>query len=104
MRDQQIELIYSQSGLLYEVFPDAPRSILDNTRHKSGPHVDGIVGSAQANPTDLLSNQLQQLSMQQTVANPTPSSVAPPAQTSYVHSVQSTNPKASQQAKGKKKQ
>jgi hypothetical protein len=61
MRAQQLELIYSQSGLLYEVFPDVPRSILDKARHKFGPHVDGIVGSAQANPTDQLSNQLQQL-------------------------------------------
>jgi len=59
MRAQQLELIYSQSGLLYEVFPDAPRSILDKARQKSGPHVDGIVGSAQAKPTNQLSNQLQ---------------------------------------------
>jgi hypothetical protein len=104
MRAQQLELIYSQSGLLYEVFPDVPRSILDKTRHKSGPHADGIVGSAQANPTDQLSNQLQQLSIQQTMANPTTGSAAPPTQTSDVHSVQSTNPKANQQPDGKKKQ
>jgi hypothetical protein len=104
MRAQQLELIYSQSGLLYEIFPDAPRSILDKTRQKSGPHVDGIVGSAQAKPADQLSNQLQQLSIQQTVASQTSSSVAPPTQTSDVHSVQSTNPKANQQADGKKKQ
>jgi hypothetical protein len=32
MRAQQLELIYSQSSLLYKVFPDAPRSILDKTR------------------------------------------------------------------------
>jgi hypothetical protein len=47
MRDQQFELIYSQSGLLYNILPDAPRSILDKTRQRVGPHVDGIVGSAQ---------------------------------------------------------
>jgi hypothetical protein len=41
MRAQQLELIYSQSGLLYKVFPDAPRSILDKTRQRSGPHADG---------------------------------------------------------------
>jgi hypothetical protein len=103
MRAQQLELIYSQSGLLYEVFPDVPRSILDKARHKSGPHVDGIVGSAQANPTDQLSNQLQQLSIQQTTASQTSSSAAPPTQTSDVHSVQSTNPKANQQPEGKEK-
>jgi hypothetical protein len=54
MRAQQLEMIYSQSGLLYEVFPDAPQSILDKTRQRSGPHADGIVGSAQTNPVDQL--------------------------------------------------
>jgi hypothetical protein len=44
MRAQQLELIYSQSGLLYDIFPDAPRSILDKTRQRSGPHADGIIG------------------------------------------------------------
>jgi hypothetical protein len=52
MRVQQLELIYSQSGLLYKFFPDAPRSILDKTRQRAGPHADGIVGSAQTKPTD----------------------------------------------------
>jgi hypothetical protein len=32
MRAQQLDLIYSQSGLLYEIFPDVPGSILDKTR------------------------------------------------------------------------
>jgi hypothetical protein len=38
MRAQQLELIYSQSGLLYEIFPNAPWSILDKARQKYGPH------------------------------------------------------------------
>jgi hypothetical protein len=50
MRAQKLELIYSQSGLLYEILPDAPCSILDKTRQRAGPHVDGIIGSAQTNP------------------------------------------------------
>jgi hypothetical protein len=52
MRVQHIEPIYSQSVLLYEIFLDAPWSILDKARQKSGPHADGIVGSTQANSTD----------------------------------------------------
>jgi hypothetical protein len=32
MRAQQFELIYSQYGLLYNILPDAPRSIVDKTR------------------------------------------------------------------------
>jgi hypothetical protein len=82
MRAQQLELIYSQSGLLYEIFPDAPRSILDKTRQRSGPHADGIIGSAQTKPIDPLSNQLQQLSIQQTTASQTTGSVVPPTQKS----------------------
>ena len=54
MRDQQLELIYSQSGLLYEILPDAPCSILDKTRQRVGPHADGIVGLAQIKPTEQL--------------------------------------------------
>jgi hypothetical protein len=47
MRAQQLELIYSQSDLLYEILLDAPCSILDKTRQRAGPHADGIIGSTQ---------------------------------------------------------
>jgi hypothetical protein len=104
MRAQQLEMIYSQSGFIYKVLPDSPWSILDTTRHKSGPHADDIGGSTQAKPTDLLSNQLHQLSIQKIAANQTSILATPPTQTLDVHSVQSTNPKANQQDKGKKKQ
>jgi hypothetical protein len=53
MRVQQLQLIYSQFGLLYEILPDSPRSILEN-RQRDGPHANGIVGSAQTNPTEQL--------------------------------------------------
>ena len=94
MRAQQFELIYSQSGLLYTILPDAPRSILDKTRQRAGPHADGIVGSAQTKPAEQLTKQLQQLSIQHSAASQTTTSAAPPTQTSEVHSVQTTNPKA----------
>jgi hypothetical protein len=54
MRAQQFELIYSQSGLLYNIFPDVPCSILDKTRQRARPHADGIVGSTQTNPAKQL--------------------------------------------------
>jgi hypothetical protein len=50
MRAQQLELIYSQSGLMYEIFPDAPRSILGKTKQRARPHADDIVGSTQTSP------------------------------------------------------
>jgi hypothetical protein len=96
MRAQQLELIYSQSGLLYKVLPDAPQSILEKNRQRYGPHANGIVGSTQTNHVDHLLNQLLQLSIQQIVANPTIGLASAPTQTSNVHSVQSTNPKATQ--------
>jgi hypothetical protein len=104
MRAQQFELIYSQSGLLYTILPDAPHSILDKARQRAGPHVDGIFGSAQTKPTEQLTKQLQQLSIKHIVASQTTSLVAPPTQTSKVHTVQSTNTKATQQPEGKKKE
>jgi hypothetical protein len=104
MRAQQFELIYSQSGLLYNILPDAPRSILDKTRQRVGPHADGIVGSTQTKPAEQLTKQLQQLSIQHSAAKQTTALAASPTQMSEVRSVQTTNPKATQQPEGKKKQ
>jgi hypothetical protein len=59
MRAQQLELIYSRSGLLYEILLDVPQSILDKTKQRVGPHADGIVCSAQTNPVEQLTKQLQ---------------------------------------------
>jgi hypothetical protein len=104
MRAQQLELIYSQSSLLYEIFPDAPCSILDKTRQRVVPHTDGIVGSTQTKPTEQLMKKLQELSIQHTTTSQTTILDAPPTQTSYVHTVQSTNPKSTQHPEGRKKQ
>jgi hypothetical protein len=104
MRGQQIELLYSQSGLLYEIFPDAPHSILDKTRQRAGPHVVGIVGSAKTNPVEQLMKQLQQLSIQHTTVSQNIVLATPPTQTLDVHKVQLINPKATQQPDGKKKE
>ena len=42
---------YAQSGLLYEIIPNAPCSSFD-PKVKPGPHADGIVGCASAKPVD----------------------------------------------------
>jgi hypothetical protein len=89
---------------LYNILPDAPRSILDKTRQRARTHADGIVGSAQTKPAEKLTKQLQQLSIQHSAASQTTSLAAPPTQTLEVHSIQTTNPKANQQPEGKKKQ
>jgi hypothetical protein len=56
------------------------------------------------NPTEQLTKQLQQFSIQHKMAIQTTTLVSPPTKTSDVHTVQSTNPKATQQPEGKKKQ
>jgi hypothetical protein len=63
-----------------------------------------MVGSTQTNPTEKLTKQLEQLSIQHTVANQSTTLATPPTQTSEVHTVQLTNPKATQQLEGNKKQ
>jgi hypothetical protein len=87
MKAQQLEIIYSQSGLLYEILLDAPHSILDKTRQRVGPHANGIVGSTQTKPVEQLTNQLQQLSIKHTVASQTTVLAAPPTKMSDVHTV-----------------
>ena len=62
-RAQQLELIYSQSGVLHKYFPDTPHSKLDLSKTKPGPHGDGLIGSIDSGAANLLS-QLQQLSIQ----------------------------------------
>ena len=50
-REQELDLIYAQFGLLYEIIPNAPHSNFDS-KVKPGPHADGIVGCASAKPMD----------------------------------------------------
>jgi hypothetical protein len=59
MRARKLELIYSQSSMLYDILPDAPQSTFDLNKLNFGSHVDGIVGSTQSKPTYQLSNQMQ---------------------------------------------
>ena len=56
-RAQELDLIYAQSGLLYEIIPNAPRSSFD-PKVKPGPHADGIVGCASKNPAGSVAKQV----------------------------------------------
>jgi hypothetical protein len=57
-KTQQLDLIYAQSGILYEVIPDAPRSSND-PRQKLGPHANGIIVSTNAKSPYQVTNQLK---------------------------------------------
>ena len=56
-RMQEMDLIYAQSGLLYDIIPNAPHSSF-NPKVKLGPHADGIVGCESAKPVDSVANKL----------------------------------------------
>ena len=50
---QELDLIYAQSGLLYESIPNAPRSSFD-PKVKPGPHANDIVGCTSVKTVDLV--------------------------------------------------
>ena len=66
-RAQELDLIYAQSKLLYEIIPNAPRSNFD-PKVKLGPHADGIVGCTSTKPTDSVVKQVSQLSINQSAS------------------------------------
>jgi hypothetical protein len=69
---QQLDLIYAQSRMLYEILSDAPRSNYD-PRQNLGPHADGILGSANVKYEDSVTNHLKELSLNQSARGPTSS-------------------------------
>ena len=94
-RVQELDLIYAQSGLLYEIIPNAPCSSFD-PKVKPGPHADGIVGCASAKPVDLATKQVIQLSINQSASRQATAS-SQPTQTTSMLSVQSSDKKGNQQ-------
>ena len=74
-------MVYSHSEILYENIPDAVRSSLDLSKPKSGPHVDGIVGSIQNLVVEQFSNQMKSLSRQHSVVGEATAAPSPSSQT-----------------------
>ena len=73
---QELDLIYAQSRLLYEIIPNSLRSSFD-PKVKPGPHVDGIVGSTSTKPADLVVKQVSQLSINQSTSGQATTSSQP---------------------------
>jgi hypothetical protein len=68
------------------------------------PHADGIIGSANAKSTYLVTNQLKDLFLSQPIAGQTLASSSTTTQSTDVHYVQSSsNPNGNQQPGGTKK-
>ena len=100
-RSQELDLIYAQSKLLYEIIPNAPRSNF-NPKFKPGPHADGIVGSTSTKPPDLVVKQVIQLLINQSTSGQA-TALSQPTQSTNVIFVQSLNPKGNQQLGRNKK-
>jgi len=92
-RAQQLDLIYSQSRILYKIILDAPWPSFNPAKMKSGPHFDGIVGSIKILAIDLVTNQMQQMSIHPSVIFQANYLTIPTIHWSNVHAVQSTTPK-----------
>ena len=61
-RAQELDLIYAQSRLLYEIIPNTPHSSFD-PKIKPGPHVGGTVGCTSAKRVDSVTKQVSQFSI-----------------------------------------
>ena len=85
-RVQELDLIYAQSGLLYEIIPYSPNSSF-NPKVKPGPHADGIMGCASKKPVGSVAKQVAHLSINQSASGQAMAS-SQPAQMANVHSVQ----------------
>jgi hypothetical protein len=102
-KTQQLDLIYAQSRILYEILTDASRSNY-NPRQNLRPHVDDIVGSANVKYGDSVKSHLKELSLNQYVGGTISSMSSTPTQSADVHSVKSlTNLNGNQQLGGTKR-
>ena len=99
LRAQQLDLIYSQSGILYEIILGAPRPTHSVEKPKPGPHAYGVVGSVKSPTVESLAKQLHELSVKQSTAKAT--KAAPSSQNANVFSQSSQ--KGNQQPSEKKK-
>ena len=63
LRAYQLDLIYSQYGILYEIIPEAPRPTHDVEKPKPGHHADGVVGSVNSPTIEYLAKQIHHLSV-----------------------------------------
>jgi hypothetical protein len=71
-RAQYLDLVYSQSSTLYDLFPNAAQANIDPSKPSSSSHADGVIGSVKT---------------QSFSKSTTPSSTSPQTQISEVNAV-----------------
>lgn len=99
---QHLDLIYSQSSMLYDLILNSHQPSTNGSHSKLGPHVDGVIGSTSTAVVGMLDGNLGQMTISKNpssivhVPNPSPAT----SQTSKVHTVQTTS---SKKPRGKRK-
>jgi hypothetical protein len=99
-RAQYLDLVYSQSGTLYELIPNATRPNNDPSKPSTASHADGVIGSVKTQSTTQSTGTIQRPASTAAPSSTAPSSTPTQTQVSDVNAVQST---PSQQLGGKKK-
>jgi hypothetical protein len=88
---QHLDLIYLQSGTLYDIILQAPRPSNDKPRTTPGPHGDDVIGFVSTTSVNQVVGQLGQLAI---IVKPTSMTSATnsndPSQSTYVNMVQTT--------------
>jgi hypothetical protein len=104
---QYLDLVYSQTGTLYDFLPDAPRpsTTATSTTHAASHAVDGAIGTFHAQPHSTQASTTNPKSVASNVQHAT-SPTPPTGKTSEVNSVQSTpfGKNKSKKGKGKNKE
>jgi hypothetical protein len=99
-RAQYLDLVYSQSGNLYELIPNATHATNDPSKPSSASHADGVISSVKTQSTSQSIGTTQRPTSMAAPSPTAPSPTPPQTQVSEVNAVQST---PSQQLRGKKK-
>ena len=90
-RAQHLDLIYSQSGTLYDIIPNTSRPLNDQPRTSPGPHADGVIGSISTTSVGQVARQLGQLTITDKPAATTPTTTSSdPAPSTDVNMVQTS--------------
>ena len=68
-RAQHLDLIYSQSGSLYDIIPQAPRPSNEKPQTTPRPHADSVIGSVCTTSISQVIGQLGQLAITDKLAS-----------------------------------
>jgi hypothetical protein len=103
-RAQYLDLVYLQTGTLYDLLPDAPRpsTFTTSTTHVASHAVDSVIGTFHAQPHSIQTSSNNPKPISSNVQN-APSPTPPTGKTSKVNYAQSTPTGKNKSRKGKGK-